>query len=76
MITTTPVKIIKENNKFGVTHNGELAVPCEHETAKAAIDEWAYWEKLNTNSERKFLAHIIDIDRIDRIVKDVYDNFK
>ena len=41
---------------YGILDNNKLVVPIVHFSKESAIEEWAYFENLNINSNNKFLS--------------------
>lgn len=64
------VKVIEKEKCFGILENGVEVVPFVHYNKKSAIDEWAYFEKLNI-TERQFLDHIRTEEEINKIISNL-----
>lgn len=63
-------------NLFGISENGVEVVPVIHYTKEHAIEEWAYFERLNSAcaKHRQFLPKVKRIEDINEIVKQLYEN--
>ena len=63
------IKVFKKEF-YGVEDNGVESVPFIYLTPLEAIEEWACFERWNTESEphRGFLNHVTTLEEIDEIV--------
>lgn len=60
------VELYYKNGFYGINEDNELVVPLVYYTPIGAIDEWEYFERLNT--KKQFLSHKRTDEEIDIIV--------
>jgi hypothetical protein len=61
------IELHVEKGLYGIKEEGILVVPCVWVEPMGAIDEWEYFELLNTD-ERQFLSHKRTHQEIEEIV--------
>jgi len=66
------VKVVLRDGKYGVIEDNIECVPFVHDAKKDAIGEWAYFEKVNTESEphRRFLPKVMPIEFIEKTLNE------
>jgi hypothetical protein len=64
------VEIATKDGKYGILDDGKESVPYCHPTKDSAIEEWGYFERLNTSEEphRRFLNHVTPVEVIEEII--------
>ena len=53
-------------NAYGILQDDFLTVPITHKTPLEAIEEWEYFQKLNT--ERRFLKYVMSLEEVEEVV--------
>lgn len=63
------VEAVEKNGKWGVLDNDRESVPFVYDNAKDAINEWSYFQELNTESEphRRFLPEVSSMEFINEV---------
>lgn len=64
-------KIIEKENQYGVLLDGIEVVPAIHDDKQCAIDEFEYFETLNSSLSKPFLNHVLSFDEIEIIKKEL-----
>ena len=64
------IKVNCKDGKYGIIDNGRQVVPICHDNKSGAIQEWLFFECLNT--KQKFLEHV----RTEEEISNIIENFK
>ena len=64
------VCVAEKDGYFGILSNDKEVVPFTHRDKNDAIEEWEYFQKLNTNLQphKRFLKKVISIEEINETV--------
>lgn len=69
------IDLIIKNGMYGIKENDDIIVPIVYSDVNGAIEEYEYFERLNTN-DKQFLNRKLTNDEIDEIIihlKNSYD---
>lgn len=69
------IDLIIKNGMYGIKENDDIIVPIVYSDVNGAIEEYEYFERLNTN-DKQFLNRKLTNDKIDEIIihlKNSYD---
>ena len=69
------IDLIIKNGKYGIKENDDIIVPLVYSDVNGAIEEYEYFERLNTN-DKQFLNRKLTNDKIDEIGKEMIDEIK
>lgn len=67
------VEVYFEKGNYGIKENGLLVVPLVYYDAVSAIEEWEYFERLNSDKSQ-FLNHKRTHEEISEIVNQLKNN--